>query len=211
MEERPLPSHFRLGGNFTSNFIENGLIVPLYLAAGANSITIGNSSAYAPDFDALVVQANAPSAASTPLQAWRLQYFSTTSNSGNAADTANPAGDGLPNLLKYALGLDPLIPATNPVSYDVETGYLRLLAPLNPNATDITCSVQVSRNLVNWTTSGLIVEQNNETLLRVQDNTAISGTGSQFMRFQVQDSDVTNAAFATRALSGTAAIQSTGL
>ena len=42
------------------------------------------------------------------LQAWRQQFFGTTLNSGSAADTANPSGDGIPNLMKYALGLTPL-------------------------------------------------------------------------------------------------------
>ncbi len=42
-----------------------------------------------------------------PLDAWRTFHFGTVLNSGTAADTSIAAGDGMPNLLKYALGLDP--------------------------------------------------------------------------------------------------------
>jgi hypothetical protein len=39
---------------------------------------------------------------------WQCQYFGSASNP-NAAPDAAPAGDGVPNWLKYSLGLDPLI------------------------------------------------------------------------------------------------------
>jgi hypothetical protein len=41
--------------------------------------------------------------------AWQIQYFGSASNP-NAAPNAAPAGDGIPNWLKYALGVDPLVP-----------------------------------------------------------------------------------------------------
>lgn len=41
--------------------------------------------------------------------AWQIQYFGSAS-AANAAPNATPAGDGVPNWLKYALGLDPTIP-----------------------------------------------------------------------------------------------------
>ena len=40
--------------------------------------------------------------------AWQIQYFGSCNNPA-AAPTANPSGDGLPNWLKYNLGLDPTI------------------------------------------------------------------------------------------------------
>ena len=43
----------------------------------------------------------------TPLQQWRNQFFNNPSNVGAGADTATPMGDGVPNLMKYALGLNP--------------------------------------------------------------------------------------------------------
>jgi hypothetical protein len=41
--------------------------------------------------------------------AWQIQYFGSVSNP-NAAPNASPAGDGVPNWLKYGLGLDPTVP-----------------------------------------------------------------------------------------------------
>jgi hypothetical protein len=39
---------------------------------------------------------------------WQVQYFGSA-NSTNAAPNASPAGDGVPNWLKYNLGLDPWV------------------------------------------------------------------------------------------------------
>jgi len=41
---------------------------------------------------------------------WQIQYFGSA-NSPSAAPEANPAGDGIPNWLKYSLGLDPTQPS----------------------------------------------------------------------------------------------------
>lgn len=50
----------------------------------------------------------------TPLEGWRAENFQTFANAGDAADDANPAGDGIPNLMKYALGQDPKTIVTLP-------------------------------------------------------------------------------------------------
>jgi hypothetical protein len=41
--------------------------------------------------------------------AWQIQYFGSTTNA-NAAPNATPANDGVPNWLKYSLGLNPMVP-----------------------------------------------------------------------------------------------------
>jgi autotransporter-associated beta strand protein len=43
----------------------------------------------------------------TAIEAWRLIYFGSSANAGNAADEADPDGDGIPNLVEFALGGDP--------------------------------------------------------------------------------------------------------
>ena len=40
--------------------------------------------------------------AMTTLDQWRLNYYGTTSDSGNAASTADPYGKGIPNLVVFA-------------------------------------------------------------------------------------------------------------
>lgn len=46
----------------------------------------------------------------TPLENWRQKHFGTTANTGSAADRSDFDHDGLPNLIEYALGTDPLTP-----------------------------------------------------------------------------------------------------
>jgi endonuclease G len=125
----------------------------------------------------------------TPIQSWRQQWFGTVANSGAAADTAIATSDGMPNLLKYALGLNPLIPTNSPLVADISTGYLRATLPKNPNATDVSFNVQVTGDLTQpWTTNGTTIDQNTATLLQVHDNTAVStAVGGRFMRLQVSD------------------------
>jgi hypothetical protein len=43
----------------------------------------------------------------TPLQHWRLSYFGTFANSGNAADVADPDADGWSNAAEFSAGTDP--------------------------------------------------------------------------------------------------------
>ena len=123
----------------------------------------------------------------TPIQAWRLQWFGTTANSGPAADTAIGTSDGMPNLLKYALGLNPLVPTNSPVVGDISTGYLRLTLPKNPAATDVSFYVELTGDLTtpSWTTNATTVLQNTPTLLQVRDNAPVASSASGFMRLRV--------------------------
>ncbi len=93
-----------------------------------------------------------------PVEAWRQKYFSTIDGTGSRSDLASPSGDGIPNLLKYALGMDPAIqgyqPTPHPESFfgDGET-YLTLRFSRVSVATDLTYQVQVTDNLAGaWTT-----------------------------------------------------------
>jgi hypothetical protein len=127
-----------------------------------------------------------PAVTLMPIEAWRLQYFGTTANSGPAADTAIATSDGMPNLLKYALNLDPLIATNDPVAGDIITGYLRLTAPKNPAATDVSFHVEATPTLIAaWTTNGTTVETNTPTLLRVRSDTPVAAAESGFIRLRV--------------------------
>ena len=130
-----------------------------------------------------------PITALTPSQAWRYQYFGTTANSGVAADSYVYAGDRLPNLLKYALNLNPKVPAVSPLTSDLSTGYLRLTVPRNPNASDVTFSVEVNNsNLTDqsaWTSTTTVLDQNTTSLLQVHDSVPASQSSQQFIRLRV--------------------------
>ncbi|HEY4415602.1 MAG TPA: DNA/RNA non-specific endonuclease [Verrucomicrobiae bacterium] len=121
-----------------------------------------------------------------PVQSWRLQWFGTTANSGAAADTAISTADGMPNLLKYALGLNPLVSATNPVVGNVSSGYLSLMTPKNPAATDVTFTIEATDDLTTpWSTNHVTIDQNTSTLLQAHDNNPVTSSTNGFMRLKV--------------------------
>jgi hypothetical protein len=87
-----------------------------------NSILLQNLSAGMPvwlrvrarnsnGFSASVAYNFTPSVAAvlTPLQQWRFSYFSATTDTGMAATLADPDGDGITNLMEYALGTNPCV------------------------------------------------------------------------------------------------------
>jgi hypothetical protein len=126
------------------------------------------------------------SPALTPIQSWRFQWFGSTANSGVGADNAISSNDGMPNLLKYALGLNPLVSTNDPVTVDISTGFLRLTAPKNANASDVSLQVMVATDLgVAWTTNGTTIDVNSPTLLQVHYNTPVAESPGAFIRLKV--------------------------
>jgi hypothetical protein len=95
----------------------------------------------------------------TAADSWRFQHFGTISNSGIAADTAAPDGDGIANLLKYALAMTPgssgvaSLPQGNTRTY-TEGNRFALLFNRDPARNDITMEVQASDvpGAYSWTT-----------------------------------------------------------
>ncbi len=73
---------------------------------------------------------------------------------GELGETDTPAGDGIANLLKYALGLPPLVPSGSVAEPTfVEDGgeeFLTLGLTLNPQAQDLDVWVETSADLENW-------------------------------------------------------------
>lgn len=121
-----------------------------------------------------------------PILAWRQQWFGLTNNSGSAADTNIASADGMPNLLKYALGLNPLLTATNPIIGDITTGFLRLIVPRNTNATDITYLIESTGAVATgWNTNATIVDVNLPALLQAHDTNAVPATSQRFIRLHI--------------------------
>lgn len=84
---------------------------------------------------------SAASLALGPLQGWREVYFGRTDGAAEAADLADPDGDGIPNLLEYALGSGPT--ENNPPfwNHQVVDRHLSLSFPWLKDASDITYRV----------------------------------------------------------------------
>ena len=141
------------------------------------------------------------------LDQWRALWFGTTNNSGAAADNADPDGDGLPNFLEYAFGLNPtnsdqgwrlspLLIQTNNADW-LALSFLR-----NTNAADLTFAVQVAgtlptsswSNLVSWasatgwSTPALVSEAGvgpGRVRVTVSDAQPISAYPSRYFRLVV--------------------------
>jgi autotransporter-associated beta strand protein len=138
-------------------------------------------------------------AAATPIQTWRQIYFGTPDNAGNAADLANPAGDGVVNLIKYALALDPTKASTTGLpTVSNAAGFLKITFNRNPSATDVSYTVVASNDLTTWSAiascaagsftwsqSGSTVSENGG-LVTVVDNTPLTTQPRRFLRLIIQ-------------------------
>ncbi|MCX6873272.1 MAG: hypothetical protein NTW21_05610, partial [Verrucomicrobia bacterium] len=112
---------------------------------------------------------------------------------GQTALTDDPDGDGIDNLMEYALaGGDPdssdcgILPVVSLMT-DGNQDYLAITVRKNPAAIGITCLVEVSGDLVNWNTGSghtVVVSETADTLI-VRDNTPIDGATSHFLRLKV--------------------------
>lgn len=85
----------------------------------------------------------------SPIEAWRQSRFGDPADTGVGADTNSAANDGMANLVKYALGLDPALPAagTEVPRISRSGDRLRLVFRRAAEATDVTLRVEASGSL----------------------------------------------------------------
>lgn len=118
------------------------------------------------------------------LGAWRASY---------GTDAANPTHDGLKNLVKYALGIDPsriAAPEQYPTASVTGGGsskYLQLTVPRRNRRADINYIVEVSDDLKTWRSGSghtmTVLDQ--ETQLVVVDIVPVGATPKRFLRLKV--------------------------
>ncbi len=131
---------------------------------------------------------------------WRARYFTPEEQTDPAisGEAATPDGDGLPNLLKYYLGLPGHTPAPAdskpagsllPVSGQL---YLALTYTHDKVVTDVNCVAQVSPDLLNWF-SGPAYTRIEQTVdlglleeVTVRDLTPVGSASSRFLRLLFQ-------------------------
>ncbi len=107
----------------------------------------------------LTVAENFPPGTSATKQAWLGDNFSIAqiADATVSGDYANPSGDGIPNLIKYAFDLSPWedghAALPQPV---VSDGRLVLTFPTPP--ADLIFSVEASTDLITWSASGVNVQ-----------------------------------------------------
>ena len=128
---------------------------------------------------------------------WRYQYFGSAGLSptmaNGAADGADPTQDGISNLLKYALALDPtvnyyssdsnLLPAVKTQSFG---GVPYLALTFTGAATDVTYNVQASGSPGGpWLTLATYSGSPALGTFTIQDSQPVSASSARFMRLQV--------------------------
>jgi hypothetical protein len=128
-------------------------------------------------------------------EAWREANFNASqlSNWSLSGDTGEPAGDGIPNLLKYALGLNASTPSASglPVIGNTTTSgktYLTLSFTDLSALTDITYTVQVSSDLKTWLSGSqytLRTDNGSTNTATFRDLTAVQDAPRRFMRLSV--------------------------
>jgi hypothetical protein len=79
--------------------------------------------------------------------AWQIQYFGSITNPA-AAPNAMPAGDGVPNWLKYSLGVNPLVPGVAVPGGEVWADGNKLGSPAGTNTVQIYTAAEVAFNTV---------------------------------------------------------------
>ncbi len=126
----------------------------------------------------------------SPFELWLLERGVAPEESG---ESASPAGDGVPNLVKYALALDPFTPVAAPPAPLLTTTadgtiYPELDVALNPGATDVVVRVEVSDNLADWHSGNghTVVLAHDAGRLHVRDAVPLGGAARRFLRLAVE-------------------------
>ena len=121
----------------------------------------------------------------TSREEWRFTNFGTVANSGNAADNANPSGDGMQNLLKYALGLNAAARSSRESLNLQMNAERRLTLTFMRARAELTYTVEGSNDLTSW--SDLAVNPGSVGgSVTVTDAAPISAP-RRFLRLKVSD------------------------
>jgi hypothetical protein len=129
------------------------------------------------------VSGNNSSVASASRQAWLDSNFSILqmADPSISGDTASPAGDGIPNLLKYALNLNPWVDGHAGLPQPCTDGTNLILA-FTEYESDVTYTVEASTDLVTWSTTGVTVQTNGN---QVTATYPLPVSGTAFMHLVV--------------------------
>jgi hypothetical protein len=125
-------------------------------------------------------------------QSWLQQYFGSSTNTGNAADTADYDNDGLVNLLEWACGLNPTTASTLPANVvrngtNLEFTYTRSRSAMDRGAV---FTVEWSDTLPGpnpWSSTGVTqtILSDNGTVQQVKATLPAGNNGQRFVRLKV--------------------------
>jgi hypothetical protein len=119
---------------------------------------------------------------------WRTTFFGGDVATAGGVAEADFDGDGVPNLMEYAFGGNPILPQGPTIACAVEGGYLTLTVNrLSVMPSDVSWRAEVSSDLVDWQsgpslTSTLI---DNASTLKVRDNAPSTDGTRRFLRLRL--------------------------
>lgn len=127
---------------------------------------------------------------------WRAVSFTTSeqANTAISGPLADPDGDGVPNVLEYALALDPMTAsAAGQPKVTRNNGVLNLTYVRRMDVSDLNYTVEVSSDLITWQSGSSYTREVSATALDrireqvvVADLTPLSTVTTRFIRLRVQ-------------------------
>jgi pectate lyase len=125
--------------------------------AGTYSVVVTNVAGAATSLFATLTVAD-PGSPLSGFDLWQTLQFTPAQLADPAISgpDAAPASDGVPNFVKYALGLEPFVPAAEPlVGFRMQSGEGVLSYNRPASAPDVTYRVEIATSLPAWTTNGV--------------------------------------------------------
>jgi hypothetical protein len=178
---QPLPATVTFPAGQTALTVQ---VIPVadFIAQGNRSVIVAAGADFASVRD--VSQAATVTIEDKPADAWRVASFSPAELADPAisGDTADPDGDGLPNLVEYALGLLPLSTDVPPPPMIDANGYLAVSVTKNPAATDISWGAQVTDDFVLWPSANCTETM---TTFTARDLVLQSSADRRFIRLKI--------------------------
>ncbi len=139
-----------------------GPFTPLATVTAASYLDSAVPAGQQPYYRVIATNPAGESAASAAVQtqpadpwlAWQLSHFGTTEEN-TAGPEADPEHDGMPNLVEYAMGTDPLAASLPGPQPSFSGGTLSLVYAKDPAASGVTLVMQWSDNLTDWSEAGV--------------------------------------------------------
>jgi len=169
-----------------------GLISGTATLSGTSNISLSASNAGGTGMATLILTLRAP------FVSWQNANFTPAqlSNSAISGDMAAPAGDGIANLMKYALNLNPMTNAAAglPVEKILPisgSNYLTLSYTHVKAATDITYIVELSGDMKTWnsgdayTTQVGVTDKGATETVVVRDVQPVNSSTKRFIRLKI--------------------------
>ncbi len=193
------PSEYSVSGlppGLRQSFDINTLVSGTPTATGTSAVALVASNCQNSGSATLIITVAPPPSS---FNSWQNQFFTPAqlANPAISGETAAPAGDGVPNLLKYAFNVNPTANGTQaePKAGTVSIGgveYPTLTYQQDIYATDLTFTPEVSNDLQHWYSgAGYIVpvsvtpDGNGVTDTVVIRSAAPAAAQAQFMRLTV--------------------------